>query len=66
MSQQHAAYAIRYLPLPLDLDALIDPKRRTIILNSKLTPNRLTLALRQARAYVTTAELREPQQRCAE
>ncbi len=66
MSQQHAAYAIRYLPLPLDLDALVSPARRTIVLNSKLTPNRLTQALRQARAYVATAVPPGPRQQCAE
>ncbi len=66
MSEQHDEYAIRYLPLPLDLDALIDPARRVIVLNSKLNPRRLTKALRQARAYVATAASPAPRQQCAE
>jgi hypothetical protein len=66
MSQQHAEYAVRYLPLPLDLDALVSPTRRTIILNSKLNPHRLTRSLRQVLAYVATAAPPGPQQRSAE
>ena len=48
-------YRVQYLPLPLDLDALISPVRRVIVLNSSRDPHRRTIALRQARAFAASA-----------
>ena len=54
------SYTVQYLRLPLDLDALISPTRRLIVLNSDLSQHRLTEVLRAVQGYAAIAEPAAP------